>query len=67
MIYIYDDIYLCESLCYTPETNNTINELYFHKKEFRYTFIFRNSISTMVIGLWETVLVCKQNIYRLQN
>ena len=60
-------IYIYVNHCAIHLKLNTINELYFHKKEFLYTFIFRNSISTMVIGLWETVLVCKQNIYRLQN
>ena len=30
-IYIYSYIYISESLCCTPETNNSANQLYFNK------------------------------------
>ena len=29
--YMYQYICITESLCYTPETNNIINQLYFNK------------------------------------
>ena len=31
---IYMCVYKTELLCYTPETNNTVNHIYFNKKNY---------------------------------